>query len=129
LFDDFYFFTIDFSFVIFKFVFLSDFLSQIPFFLSKSNMISYIKMKVCVCMSGGLLPDIHKLSPRNLAWAPHFTQARNQARERPQMSTTSPTHVHTHGPTQGPTQGPIQCPIQGPTHGPATTLIIFSLKS
>ncbi len=32
-------------------------------------------MKVCVCvyvcMSGGLPPDLHNLSPQNLAWAPH----------------------------------------------------------
>ena len=27
-------------------------------------------MYVCVCMSGGLPPDPHKPSPRNLAWAP-----------------------------------------------------------
>jgi hypothetical protein len=39
-------------------------------------------MKVCmyVCMSGGLPPDLHNLSPQNLAWAPHFTRARHQAK-------------------------------------------------
>jgi hypothetical protein len=36
-------------------------------------------------MSGGLPPDPHKPSPRNLAWAPHFTRARH--RGRPQMLT------------------------------------------
>ncbi len=45
-------------------------------------------MKVCVCMyvcvSGGLPPGPHKPSPQNLAWAPHFTRARHQARGRPQ---------------------------------------------
>ncbi len=53
--------------------------------------ISYIKMKVCmyvcVCMSGGLPPDPHKPSPRNLAWAPHFTLARHRAKGKPQMLT------------------------------------------
>ncbi len=54
--------------------------------------ISYIKMKVCVCVcvyvcvSGGLPPGPHKPSPRNLAWAPHFTLARHRARGRPKMS-------------------------------------------
>ena len=40
-------------------------------------------MKVCVnvCMSGGL----HNISPRNLAWAPHFTRARHRAKGRPIM--------------------------------------------
>jgi hypothetical protein len=45
-------------------------------------------MYVCkyVCMSGGLPLDPHKLSPQNLAWAPHFIWARHRARGRPQMS-------------------------------------------
>ncbi len=34
---------------------------------------------MCVCVSGGLPLDPHKQSPQNLAWAPHFTQARHQA--------------------------------------------------
>jgi len=42
---------------------------------------------MCVCVSGGLPPDPHKPSPRNLAWAPHFTRARHRARGRPQMLT------------------------------------------
>ena len=48
-------------------------------------------MKVCmcvcvyVCMSGGLPPDLHNLSPRNLAWAPHFIRARHQAKGQPKM--------------------------------------------
>jgi hypothetical protein len=46
---------------------------------------------VCVCMyvcvSGGLPLDPHKPSPRNLAWAPHFTLARHRARGQPQMLT------------------------------------------
>ncbi len=29
-------------------------------------------MKVCVCVSCGLPPDLHRPSPQNLAWAPHF---------------------------------------------------------
>ncbi len=40
---------------------------------------------VCVCMSGGLPPDLHNLSPWNLAWAPLFTRARHRARGRPKM--------------------------------------------
>ena len=40
---------------------------------------------VCVCMSGGLPPDPHKPSPRNLAWGPHFTQAQHRARGRPKI--------------------------------------------
>ena len=44
-----------------------------------------MKVCVCVCMSGGLPPDLHKQSPLNLAWAPHFTRARHQARGRPEM--------------------------------------------
>jgi hypothetical protein len=36
-------------------------------------------------MSGGLPPDPRNQSPQNLAWAPHFTRARHQARGRPQM--------------------------------------------
>ncbi len=40
---------------------------------------------VCVCMSGGMPPDLRNLSPRNLAWAPHFNRARHQARGQPQM--------------------------------------------
>ena len=49
-------------------------------------------MKVCmyVCMSGGLPPDPHKPSPQNLAWAPHFTQARHQARGQPKMLPPGP---------------------------------------
>ena len=39
-----------------------------------------MKVCVCVCVSGGLPPDPHKPSPQNLAWAPHFTQARHRAR-------------------------------------------------
>ncbi len=46
---------------------------------------------VCVCMSGGLPPDPHKPSPRNLAWAPHFTLARHRARGRAQMFTPGGT--------------------------------------
>ena len=42
-------------------------------------------MCVCVCVSGGLPPDPHKPSPRNLAWAPHFTLARHQARGQPKI--------------------------------------------
>jgi hypothetical protein len=44
-------------------------------------------MCVCVyvCMSGGLPPDLHNQSPRNLVWAPHFTWAQNRARGQPQM--------------------------------------------
>ncbi len=42
---------------------------------------------VYVCMSGGLPPDLHNLSPQNLAWAPHFTLARHRARGRPKMLT------------------------------------------
>jgi hypothetical protein len=34
----------------------------------------------CVCVSGGLLLDLHNQSTQNLAWAPHLTLARNQAR-------------------------------------------------
>ncbi len=39
-------------------------------------------MCVCVyvCVSGGLPPGPHNLSPQNLAWAPHFTLARHRAR-------------------------------------------------
>jgi hypothetical protein len=37
-------------------------------------------MCVCVCVSSGLPPDPHKPSPWNLAWTPHFTQARHRAR-------------------------------------------------
>ncbi len=48
-------------------------------------------MKVCVCVSGGLPPEPHKPSPRNLAWAPHFTLARHRARGRPQMLTPGGT--------------------------------------
>ncbi len=42
---------------------------------------------MCVCMSGGLPPDLHNLSPRNLAWAPHFTLAQHRARGQPKMLT------------------------------------------
>ena len=38
-------------------------------------------------MSGGLPPDPHKPSPQNLAWAPHFTRARHQARGDPKCWT------------------------------------------
>ncbi len=34
-----------------------------------------------------LPPDLHNLSPRNLAWAPHITRARHRARGRPKMLT------------------------------------------
>jgi hypothetical protein len=44
-------------------------------------------VRVYVCVSGGLPLDPHKPSPRNLAWAPHFTLARHQARGQPQMLT------------------------------------------
>ena len=50
---------------------------------------------VCVCMSGGLPPDPHNLSPRNLAWAPHFTRARHRARGRPQMLNPGGTPIVT----------------------------------
>jgi hypothetical protein len=46
---------------------------------------------VCVCMSGGLRPDLHNQSPWNLAWAPHFTLARHQARGRRQILTPGGT--------------------------------------
>ncbi len=48
-------------------------------------------MCVCVyvCMSGGLPPDIHNLSPQNFAWAPHL--ARHRTRGRPQMLTPGGT--------------------------------------
>ncbi len=54
-------------------------------------------MKVCmyVCMSGGLPPDPHNLSPQNLAWAPHFTQARHRAGGRPQTSAPRGTPIVT----------------------------------
>ncbi len=42
---------------------------------------------MCVCMSGSLPPDLHNLSPQNLAWAPHFTLAQHRARGRPKMLT------------------------------------------
>jgi hypothetical protein len=46
---------------------------------------------VCVCMSGGLPPDLHNLSPQNLEWAPHITRAWHRARRRPQMLTPGGT--------------------------------------
>ncbi len=55
-----------------------------------------VKVYVCVCMSGGLPPDIHSLSPQNLAWAPHFTQACHQARWQPKMLAHSLAHSPTH---------------------------------
>ncbi len=39
----------------------------------------------------GLPPDPHKPSPRNLAWAPHFTLAQHRARGRPQIFTPGVT--------------------------------------
>ncbi len=70
----------------------------------KVPIIYYIKMKVCVCVcvSGGLPPDPHKPSPQNLAWAPHFTQARHQARGQPKMLTPGPTPKPAHGPAHSP---------------------------
>ncbi len=54
------------------------------------NNLLYKDESVCVCMyvcmSGGLPPDPHNLSPQNLAWAPHFTLARHRARGWPKMS-------------------------------------------
>ncbi len=63
-------------------------------------------MKVCVyvCMFGGLPPDLHKLSPQNLAWAPHFTRALNQERGRPQMFTPARPKAP---PTAPPTFAPL----------------------
>ena len=57
---------------------------------------------VCVCMSGGLPPEPHNLSPQNLAWAPHFTWARHQARGQPKMLAPGPAHSPGHRPTHGP---------------------------
>ncbi len=60
--------------------------------------IYYMKMKACVyvCVSGSLLPDLHNLSPWNLAWAPHLTRARNQAREQPKMLAPGPAPGPSH---------------------------------
>ncbi len=67
-------------------------------------------MKVCmyVCMSGSLPPDLHNLSPQNLAWAPHFTRARHQARGQPEML------------TPGPAPGPAPAPPPAPPMAPPT---------
>ncbi len=54
-----------------------------------------MKVCVCVCVSGGLPPDTHNLSTRNLAWAPHFTLARHRARGQPQMLTPGGTPIVT----------------------------------
>ncbi len=64
----------------------------------KHSLIYNIKMKVCmyVCMSGGLPPDLHNLSPQNLAWAPHFTRARHQVRGQPEMLTPGPAPSPAH---------------------------------
>jgi hypothetical protein len=43
----------------------------------------YNDESMCVYMSGSLPLDLHKLSPQNLAWAPHFTWAWNQVRGNP----------------------------------------------
>jgi hypothetical protein len=53
-------------------------------------------MKVCVCPAA----DPHKVSHPNLAWAPHFTRARHQARGQPQMLDPGP-------PTAPPTARPL----------------------
>jgi hypothetical protein len=50
-----------------------------------------MKVCVCVCVSGGLPPDLHNQSPQNLAWAPHFTLAWHRARGRPEMLTPGGT--------------------------------------
>ncbi len=67
------------------------------FFLSN---LLYKDESVYECMSGGLPPDLHNISPWNLVWSPHFTRARNQARGQPKMLTPgpapSPTHGHAH---------------------------------
>jgi hypothetical protein len=59
------------------------FMTFIHFFSMYKFQISYMKMKLCMCvcvylcLSGGLPPDLLKLSPQNLAWSPHFTRAQN----------------------------------------------------
>jgi hypothetical protein len=69
-------------------------------FFKNNNAIVFVNIKmkvcmyVCMCMSGGLPLDLHNISPWNLAWSPHFTRARNQARGQPKMLTPrlSPAH-------------------------------------
>ncbi len=63
--------------------------------MEKYRNILYKDESVYVCMSGGLPPDSHKPSPRNLAWAPYFTLARcwlgTETGGRPQMLTPGGT--------------------------------------
>ncbi len=49
---------------------------------------------MCVCLAA--CHQTHKPSPQNLAWAPHFTWARYQARGQPKMLAPGPAHGPAH---------------------------------